>query len=75
MTINPPNNPNLPPVIATPPAKKGIHYYAQTFGDFMKGALVILFWGIIACTAVAIAVIACKTILWASDVVLQALGG
>ena len=69
------NNPNQPPQCLLPTPLKTPFQYVQLFGDFVKSAVLALFWGIIGCAAVALTTVSLAAIYWMVKITLRALGG
>ena len=70
---NPQINPKHPPRFA-PPARKTPLHYARYFGDLIKSAVIALFWMIVGCTILTLAVISLTALYWAARLILRALG-
>jgi len=70
---NPQINPNRPPGFPAP-AAKGPRHYAEYFGDLIKSTAIALYWTVIGCTVLTLAVISLTALYWAASLILQALG-
>ena len=69
-----PNFPNQPTVNA-PQQPSGPKRCALLAGDYVRTALILLFWAMVLCAALAGAFVACRAMFWAVMQVLKALGG
>ena len=67
------SDPNQPPKITTPVAKTRFGY-VKCFGDLIKSAIVALFWTVIGCVVLTLAVISLTALYWIARLILRALG-
>lgn len=67
-------DPNQQPVLHPPTQQGAVRRHALMFADLVKSAVIILFWAILGCAAIAAGIVACRAIYWAANLMLQALG-
>jgi len=73
--MNPMSNQPHQPVVTTPPPPSGPKRYAQLVGDYVKTAIIVVFWALVLLAALAGAFIGCRAMYWAVTQVLKAMGG
>lgn len=69
-----PNTPSQP-VVNTPPQPTGPKHWALLAGDYVKTAVIIIFWVVVFLFSLAIAFCACRAMYWGVQQILTALGG
>ena len=70
-----PSDPSQGPMFAGSPPKRSHTDLARSIGDLVRTAVVILFWGIVGCAALAAAFLAVRAIYFALQLALRALEG
>lgn len=69
--------PNTPgqPVVNTPAQPTGPKRCATMVGDYVRTALILVFWAVVLFASLAAAFVACRAMYWAVVQILRALGG